>query len=153
MLLGQRAAASAMVGQDKVWARHSNDKVDIGESLTRIIRTLNRALPLEAPMRALSVGNSSEFGRELQRAGGPGGDEAQVVLKRSRVEFFVEDFERLMAVVWMILLHPRVHRFNTEQQCDVIECVYLDLWRRRKPLVQEQDHLAIYRGNGVRGLV
>ena len=29
-----------------------------------------------------------------------------------------------MAVVWMILLHPNVHRFTEEQQREVIEWVY-----------------------------
>ena len=38
--------------------------------------------------------------------------DAQVLTKSSRVEFFVDDFEQFMAVVWMILLHPNVHRFS-----------------------------------------
>ena len=50
-----------------------------------------------------------------------------------------------MGVIWMILLHPTVHRFSREQQCEVIEHVYQHLWSRRRPLVQEQDHLVIYR--------
>ena len=51
-------------------------------------------------------------------------------------------------VIWMILLHPTVHRFAREQQCAVIEHVYRHLWSLRRPLVQEQDHLIIYRGRG-----
>jgi hypothetical protein len=39
-----------------------------------------------------------------------------------------------------------VHRFSRgAQQCEVIEHVYRTLWRRGVPLVQEQDHLVIYR--------
>ena len=72
--------------------------------------------------------------------------------RASRIEFFVEDFEQFMAVVWMILLNPNVHRFSEGQQREVIEWVYASLWSRSIPLVQIQDHLVIYRGQGVAGL-
>jgi hypothetical protein len=58
-----------------------------------------------------------------------------------------------MAVVWMILLHPNVHRFSEAQQCEVIEWVYRELWSLCLPLVQMQDHLVIYRGKGISGLI
>ena len=64
-------------------------------------------------------------------------DDAQVLSKRSRVEFFVDDFGQFMAVVWMILLHPDVHRFSSSQHQEVIEFVYEQLWSRRRPLVQQ----------------
>jgi hypothetical protein len=70
---------------------------------------------------------------------------AEIVLARSRVHFLAPDFERLMGVVWMILLHPAVHRFSREQQLAVIEHVYEHVWRPGRPLVQEQDHLVVYR--------
>jgi len=70
---------------------------------------------------------------------------ARIVLSRSRVEFFTPSFEEFMGVVWMILLHPTVHRFSREQQCAVIEHVYHHLWKRGLPLIQEQDHMVIYR--------
>ena len=70
---------------------------------------------------------------------------ARIAVTRSRVQCFVSDFEQLMGVVWMILLHPTVHRFSRAQQCEVIEHVYEHLWSRALPLVQEQDHLVIYR--------
>jgi hypothetical protein len=73
---------------------------------------------------------------------------AHIVGTRSRVEFFVPDFEQFMGVVWMILLHPTVHRFSRAQQCEVIEHVYRRLWSRGLPMVQEQDHLVIYRMPG-----
>ena len=53
----------------------------------------------------------------------------------------------------MILLHPNVHRFSQEQQREAIEHVYERLWSRGLPLVQIQDHLVIYRGAGVPGLI
>jgi hypothetical protein len=53
-----------------------------------------------------------------------------------------------MAVVWMILLHPTVHQFSEEQQREVIEFVYSELWSRGNPLVQLQDHAVLFRGLG-----
>lgn len=296
--LGLRAAGEHMHQQDKLWARYSNDKVDIAAGLARVIRTLNKALPLDAPMRALSIGSSNEpqfrilesafregfylldiesaalaiveerirrqsirrvrvvhgdyqavlvdaqaalrFRKEhlddqpmtlitlhhslyyspasfwddllarlyelLPRPdpdSGPSGaihvvlmasrsdfptsttwlynyfadrffghrndqdlqacarrlqadprfGDAQVLSKSTRVNFFVDDFEIFMAVLWMILLHPNVHRFSEEQQREVIEWAYEHMWSRGLPLVQMQDHLVIYRGKGVSGLV
>lgn len=58
--LGLRAAGSHMYQQDKVWSRYSNDKVDIAGALARVLRTLNKALPLDEPLRALSIGSSNE---------------------------------------------------------------------------------------------
>src|SRR6185503_4438501 len=58
--IGQRAAASPMIRQDRVWARYSGDKVDIGEQLMRVIRRLHRALPERQALQALSVGSSNE---------------------------------------------------------------------------------------------
>jgi hypothetical protein len=298
VVLGLRAAGGQMYQQDKVWSRHSNDKVDIARTLTRVIRTLSNSLPLDLPFAALSIGSSNEpqfrilesaFRRGLylmdiedaaiavveervrrqntphvkavrgdyrdvfrdesavlrfrdeQLGGrrmtlvtlhhslyyspqsfwhgllaslyrhvladepGPGpsgaihavlmsstGDDptsttwlynhfagrffdhhndqdllacaagvaadpvfagAQVLTKSSRVEFFVDDFERFMAVVWMVLLHPNVHRFTEEQQREVTEWVYANLWSRGQALEQVQDHMVIYRGAGKSGLI
>jgi hypothetical protein len=295
--LGLRAAGGQMYQQDKVWSRHSNDKVDIAHTLTRVLRTLGKALPLDQPFTGLSIGSSNEpqfrilesaclgglylldiegaaldvveerirrqatshvrvvrgnyrevfrdveavrrfrdddlDGRRLtlitlhhslyyspaefwpdllaglfhhllapQTEPGPSGaihavlmasrsddqtsttwlynhfagcffdhhnDQdlrecadglrgdprfvgAHVLTKSSRIEFFVDEFEQFMAVVWMILLHPNVHRFTEQQQREVIEWVYVNVWGRGLPLVQEQDHLVIYRGTGVPGL-
>jgi hypothetical protein len=70
---------------------------------------------------------------------------AHIVATRSDVTFFTPDFEQFMGVIWMILLHPTVHRFSRAQQIEVIEYVYRHLWSRGLPLIQEQDHLVIYR--------
>ena len=53
----------------------------------------------------------------------------------------------------MILLHPTVHRFSEAQQREVIEWVYGELWSLGLPLVQMQEHLVIYRGKGIAGLI
>jgi hypothetical protein len=296
--LGLRAATGHMYKQDKIWSRHSNDKVDIAHTLTGIIRTLSKSLPLDQPFTALSIGSSNEpqfrilesafrgglflvdiedaalavVEERVQRQNtphvktirgdyrdvfrdepavlrfrdehlgggrmtlvslhhslyyspqsfwhnflanlykhvvateptpGPSGaihavlmasksddptsttwlynhfageffhhhnDQdllvcaaeltadpvfagAQVLTKSSRVEFFVDDFERFMAVVWMILLHPNVHRFSEEQQREVTEWVYANLWSCGQPLVQVQDHVVIYNGTGLPGLI
>jgi hypothetical protein len=296
--LGLRAAHSRMFQQDKVWSRYSNDKVDIAETLARVIRTIHRARPLERPLRALSLGSSNEpqfrilssmfrgglylldieeaaldvvaerlerqatahvglvrgdytrllrdaagarqfrarrlggrrvdlvtlhhslyyapreswpalyasiYGEILDRAAGnPGGAAIHAVLmsnrsteprsttrlyelfagryfgakndqdllafaaelrrdpryadadvrtRSSRVEFFVDDFERFMGVVWMVLLYPNVHRFSDSQLVEIVDYVYRELWSRGRPLVQVQDHLVVYRGRRARGLV
>ena len=70
---------------------------------------------------------------------------ARIVAARSRVQFLTPSFEEFMGVIWMILLHPPVHRFSRDQQREVVEHVYRRLWSRGVPLVQEQDHLVIYR--------
>jgi hypothetical protein len=49
-----------MCDQDKIWSRYSHDKVDVGEVLAKVIRTLNVALPLNLSLRALSIGSSDE---------------------------------------------------------------------------------------------
>jgi hypothetical protein len=57
---GVSTSRALMSQQDKIWSRYSRDKVDIGETLARILRTLGKALPLDRPLRALSVGSSTE---------------------------------------------------------------------------------------------
>jgi len=49
-----------MSRQSQIWSRYSHDKVDIGERMAAVLRTLSRAVPLGRRMRALSVGSSSE---------------------------------------------------------------------------------------------
>lgn len=61
----------------------------------------------------------------------------------NRIRFFVNDFSKLMAVVWMILLYPEVHRYSKEQREEITEYIHDHLWIREEPLVQHQDHLII----------
>ena len=85
-----------------------------------------------------------QFGRSLTTDPLFTGTEIQ--RSTSQVEFFVDDFQQFMAVVWMILLHPHVHQFTPTQQSEVIEYVYETFWLPRRPLIQSQDHLVIYQG-------
>lgn len=278
--------------QDKIWSRYSHDKVDIGEELARVIRTLDKAMPLETKLRALSIGSSDEpqfriletafraglylldindcalgvvrerirrqrtdhvvtikcdynkifsdpqnskaffkdklkekrvhlvtlhhslyycqercwlglfedlyrnflapcaaihavlmssksaspssttwlynhfagkffgatndqdlrqFKKDLQER--PAFKHAQVLLRTNRVNFYVDDFEKFMAGVWMILLYPQVHRYGLRQREEITEFIYRHFWRKKKPLIQEQDHLVVYKGLGFKGLV
>lgn len=57
---GVKAGDVLLCHEDRIWSRYSNDKVDIGEELTKVIRTLSKALPLGKEMRALSIGSSAE---------------------------------------------------------------------------------------------
>jgi len=57
---GMNTSRALMSQQDKIWSRYSQDKVDIGETLAQVLRTLSKALPLGRPLRALSVGSSTE---------------------------------------------------------------------------------------------
>ncbi len=91
------------------------------------------------------------FAAELRRD--PAFADARVLTRSSVVDFFVDDFARFMSVVWMILLYPTVHRYTAEQRIEITEHVYHEIWSRGRPLVQRQDHLAIYRGRDGRALL
>jgi hypothetical protein len=289
---GLHAADSRMYHEDKIWSRYSNDKVDIGETLAQVIRTLNKDLPLNKKISALSIGSSNEpqfriletfcrqglylldiekdaldvvrerVGRQktthvktiladydrcffncrkcssffskclngekinlvclhhslyyckkeewarlfknlyrqvLAEKGAihavlmastakekdtttwlynyfvgkffglkneqdlfrfknslktdPVYRKAQILSKKSRVHFFVDDFEQFMAVVWMILLYPNVHQYTLKQREEITKYIYDNFWRRKRPLWQMQDHMVIYRGIKSRGLI
>ena len=289
---GLRAADSATFSEDKIWSRYSNDKVDIGETLAKVIRTLNKAFPLDRKITALSIGSSNEpqfriletfcrgglylldiekealdivqerihrqltthvktiladydkcffdcrncsaslrkclrqnkmnlialhhsmyycleeawhklfdnlyrqvlapegaihavlmacatkekyttswlynhfvgkffglqneqdlqkFKREIEKA--PLYKKAQILFKKSRVHFFVDDFGQFMAVAWMILLYPGVHKYSLKQREEIAEFIYKHYWLKKRPIWQIQDHLVIYRGIGSNGLI
>ncbi len=57
---GVRTGCLKLSHEDKIWSRYSNDKVDIEEELTKVIRALSKELPLFQKMRALSIGSSTE---------------------------------------------------------------------------------------------
>ena len=78
--------------------------------------------------------------------------DAEILMRRSQVRFWVNDFAKFMAVIWMILLYPRVHRYTPCQKEEITEFVYHHFWRPRRPLLQAQDHLIIYRGIKSKGL-
>lgn len=286
------AADSRMLEEDKIWSRYSNDKVDIGEELTGVIRTLVKELPLSRVMRALSIGSSDEpqfriletafrgglylldvdrealsivqerihrqttdhvvtirrdykkiflrtgntktflekklggrkvdlitlhhslyycrqsnwgtmFDNLYRRILAPKGaihavlmaadsndqytttwlynyfagkfcgsrkdqdlyklrreletraifKDAQMLIKTHRIRFYVNDFAKFMAVIWMILLYPDVCKYTLRQKEEITEFIYRKFWLRKKPLIQEQDHLVIYRGISRKGLI
>lgn len=69
-----------------------------------------------------------------------------IILKSSRVRFFVEDFEKLMKVVWMVLLYPGVHDYSETQKEEIVSFVYDNFFLKKQPLFQKQHHLILYRG-------
>ncbi len=271
--------------EEKIWSRYSNDKVDIGEELAKVIRVLSKELPLAKPLRALSIGSSDEPQFRILETAFRGGlylvdldhealdtveervrrqrtghvtvircdykkiflapknagsfvrymlggkkvdlitlhhslyyceDEqwqalfdnlyqyvlapkgaihvvlmdaesedlhtttwlynhfvgeffekcntqdlcrfkwtlrqdpvfraAHIVSKTNHVRFFVDDFAKFMAVVWMVLLYPDVHHYSRRQRKEIAEFVYKEFWRKKRPLIQMQDHLVVYKG-------
>lgn len=289
---GMNVAHTNICEQDKVWSRYSRDKVDIGEAVTRIMRTLIKALPLNLHLRALSVGSSDEpqfriletafraglylldvnacalsivrerikrqctdhvitikgdyneiflnsnnskaffksklkakpvhlitlhhslyyckqrhwleifanlYRNFLARQGaihavlmaskstnlfsttglynhfagkffGAYNDQdlrifkkqlqkesifkkAQILLRTNSIHFYVGDFTKFMSVVWMILLYPDVHKYSLKQREEITEFIYKQFWKKKRPLLQEQDHLMIYKGIPFKGLV
>ena len=71
---------------------------------------------------------------------------ARIHARTHRVRFFVDDFEKFMAVIWMILLYPDVHQYSQRQKEEIVEFVYKKFWLKKAPLVQLQDHLILSRG-------
>lgn len=289
---GIKIGESKLYKEDKVWSRFSNDKVDIGEELAKVVRVLSKALPLDVPIRALSIGSSNEpqfriletacrgglylldiekealdvvrerirrqwtdhvitisgdYNSMLSRPASAasffrtklGGEKihlitmhhslyyskeeewkglfdnlyrkvlspvgavhavlmasrcddiysttwlynnfvgkyfgycnnqdmtkfaeelksdplykgTQIFLKRNRVRFYVDDFQKFMAVVWMIMLYPDVHNYSLKQREEITELVYKRFWKAKKPLVQLQDHLVAYRNIPFKGMI
>jgi len=290
--LGLKVADTNMYKEDEIWSQYSSDKIDIGQRLAKVIRTLYKALPLSRSLRALSVGSSSEpqyrilesafrgglylldidekaldivkerihrqrtdhvttihddynkaflsstntdrmfntcfhgkkinliafhhslyyceeekwheifqnlyqkiltscgaihsvlmasesnnrytttwlynhftgkffgqhndqnliaFTNELKKI--PLYKKAQILSKTSRVYFSIDDFGKFMAVIWMILLYPEVHKYTLSQREEITEFIYKNFWLEKKPLIQEQNHMAIYRGINFKGII
>ncbi|TLU84234.1 MAG: class I SAM-dependent methyltransferase [Chlorobium sp.] len=78
---------------------------------------------------------------------------SQIMISTSNVKFFVNDFAKFMKVIWMILLHPNVHRYNDTQKEEIISFIIDNLWSQRQPLLQKQHHLVIYRGMDFKGII
>ncbi|MFH1877966.1 MAG: class I SAM-dependent methyltransferase [Candidatus Omnitrophota bacterium] len=289
---GVDVADSLMFQEDKIWSRHSNDKIDIGEELAKVIRALNKAVPLKEKLRGISIGSSDEpqfriletafrgglylldmekaaldiigerilrqytdhvtpicadytkvfiervktglflkkwlkgkkvnlitmhhslyysgedtwqtilenlytvilsktaavhivlmaakdtdefsttwlynhfagkyfghrnnqdllrFASQLRK--NPVFSGAQILVRTNRVKFFVDDFEKFMAVIWMILLYPHVHLYSRKQREEITEFVYKKFWKKKRPLIQSQQHLVVYKGLPFNGIV
>jgi hypothetical protein len=72
----------------------------------------------------------------------------KVASRTSRVHFVTDDFGKFMAVIWMILLYPEVHQYSLPQREEITEYVYNNFWIKKQPLIQEQNHLVVFRGIG-----
>lgn len=83
------------------------------------------------------------FGRELEKNGVF--SKAKFLRQTHRVNFHIDDFEKFMAVIWMILLYPNVHKYTLEQKEEITDYIYDEFWIKKKPLIQMQDHLVIER--------
>lgn len=71
---------------------------------------------------------------------------ARIVTRTSEVRFRTDDFGKFMAVVWMILLYPNVHRYSRDEREEITGYFYREFWEKKQPLIQHQDHLVLYRG-------
>ncbi len=70
---GLRAGETALCHKVKTWARHSNEKADVAAVQMDIVRQLDRDHPAPRPLRALSIGCSSEPQFRLLEAAYRGG--------------------------------------------------------------------------------
>ena len=72
-------------------------------------------------------------------------EDAQVTTETREVQFWVNNFERYMSVVWMILLYPDGHNYTIQQRVEITEFVIENFWRPRRPLIQSQDYLSVFK--------
>ena len=86
------------------------------------------------------------FGTELEKS--KAFNRAKFMKKTHKVKFWIDDFEKFMAVVWMILLYPNVHKYTPEQKEEITGYIYHNFWLSKKPLVQMQDHLIVLKNLG-----
>jgi len=158
--LGLKAADSDIYDENEIWSRYSNDKVDIGEELAGVLRTLSKDQSTTTWLYNHFAGkffgcrndqDLLKFKRELEST--PLFKRGQILSRTDRVHFFVDDFGKFMAVAWMILLYPEVHKYTLRQREEITEFVYRKFWLKKKPLVQMQNHLVLYRGIGFKGLI
>ncbi|MCD4701777.1 MAG: class I SAM-dependent methyltransferase [Candidatus Aegiribacteria sp.] len=85
----------------------------------------------------------ASFGKSLGATSGFG--KASIRVETHRVNFFCDDFEKFMAVIWMILLYPNVHDYTHDQKEEITEYIYSSFYKPGKPLIQMQDHLVVSR--------
>lgn len=102
---GIRVADLKMFEEDKIWSRYSYDKVDIGEELAMVIRTLDKALPLSKTMMALSVGSSDE-------------PQFRILETAFRAGLYLLDIDNAA----LDIARERIHR----QRTDHVKCVHSD---------------------------
>ena len=85
--------------------------------------------------------NLKKFGKELQN--NKTFNNSSIKTKTNKINFWIDDFEKFMAVIWMILLYPNVHNYTDEQKEEITEFTYNNFWLPKQPLLQMQDYLTI----------
>ncbi len=85
--------------------------------------------------------NLKKFGKELQN--NKTFSNSSIKTKTNKINFWIDDFEKFMAVIWMILLYPNVHNYTDQQKEEITEYIYNNFWIPKQPLVQMQDYLTI----------
>jgi hypothetical protein len=75
----------------------------------------------------------------------PGMRGCRIDAETREVEFWVDDFEAFMSVVWMILLYPHGHDYSLEQRIEITEFVIEHYWRPGRPLIQTQDYVTLHK--------
>ena len=83
------------------------------------------------------------FGKGLH--GNKNFTEVEIQQMTHKVKFYIDDFEKYMAVIWMILLYPNVHDYSYDQKKEIAEYIYENFYKLQKPLIQMQDHLILSR--------
>jgi len=71
--------------------------------------------------------------------------DCEICSETRQVQFWVDDFDLFMAVIWMILLYPHAHDYTLEQRIEITECVIENYWIPKRPLVQSQDYITIHK--------
>lgn len=68
-------------------------------------------------------------------------DDLSFSIQSNATRFRPTSFREMMAVVWMIMLYPSVHDFDTDQRTEITEFVLDEFWLPGRELVQVQDYL------------
>lgn len=71
--------------------------------------------------------------------------DCEICTETRQVQFWSDDFDLFMAVVWMILLYPHAHNYTLEQRIEITEFVIENFWIPKRPLVQTQDYVTVHK--------
>lgn len=69
----------------------------------------------------------------------------EIVSEMRKVQFWVDDFDLFMSVIWMILLYPHRHDYTLEQRIEITEFIIEQFWIPKRPLVQTQDYVTLHK--------
>ncbi len=75
--------------------------------------------------------------------------DCEFISETHKVQFWVDDFDLFMSVVWMILLYPQGHDYSLDQKIEITEFIIEHFWLPQRPLVQTQDYVTLHKsGSG-----